>query len=101
MLGVTSASSPIRRRTRRLTASSTSIVPAAAASATGVPASEASQPQKALPSAMAACTAMRFIATARARTQAGAVVWVPADRLEKTPVQAAPVQTAPRSATAV
>ena len=31
----------------------------------------------------------------------GAEVWVPADRLEKTPVQAAPVQNAPRSATTV
>ena len=77
------------------------MLPAAAASAMGVPASDASQPQKALPSAMAACTAMRFIATARARTHAGAEVCVPADRLERTPVQAAPVKNAPRSATAV
>ncbi len=61
--GVTSASSPMRSRTRRLTASSSSIVPAAAASAMRVPASDASHPQSALPSAMLACTAMRFIAT--------------------------------------
>ena len=86
---------------RRFRPSSTSIVPAAAASAMRVPASEASVPQSALPSAMLACTTMRFIATARARTQAGAEVCVPADRLEKTPVQAAPVPNAPSRATAV
>ena len=54
MLGVTSASSPIRSRTRRLTANSTSIVPRRCSERDAAcPASDASQPQKALPSAMA------------------------------------------------
>ena len=43
-----------------------------------VPARVASEPHRTLPSAMLAWTAMRTMDTARARTQAGAAVCVPA-----------------------
>src|SRR3984893_15326716 len=63
--------------------------------------SDATDPHSALPSARLACTATRFMATARARTQAGAALWVPADRLASTPTHAAPAPNMPTSATAV
>src|SRR5512145_2210868 len=64
------------------------------------PESEASQPQIALPTAMLAWNATRFIANARARTQAGVELWVPADRLASALTQAAPAPTMPTMATA-
>ena len=43
----------------------------------------------------------RFMDTARARTQAGAALWVPADRLGSTLTQAAPAAPVPTTAIAV
>ena len=59
------------------------------------------RPRRTLPAARLACTASRFIDTARARTHAGAALCVPAPRLASTPTQAAPAPQAPTSATAV
>src|SRR3990170_7716165 len=77
------------------------MAPADAASAKRVPDSAASQPQMTLPSARLACMATRFMDTARARTQAGAVLWVPAARLGSTLTQAAPAAKVPTTAIAV
>ena len=63
-----------------------------------MPKNEAIVPQTMLPTAMLACTATRLMPTARARTQAGAVDCVPADRLANTPTHAIPVPNAPKSA---
>src|SRR3970282_84879 len=60
----------------------------------------ASQPQMTLPSARLACMAARFMDTARARTQAGAVLWVPAARLGSTLTQGAPAAQVPTNAIA-
>ena len=81
---VTSASLPISTRTLRLIAYNTIITPAEAASAICVPVNVANPPHKALPSARLACTVTRFIPSARARTQGGAVLCVAADRLANT-----------------
>ena len=62
---------------------------------------EASAPHTTLPSASDACIATRFIATARARTQAGALLCVPADRLASTHTHATPAAKAPATASAV
>ena len=75
--------------------------PAEAASAIRVPVAAANAPQSALPSARLACVAMRFIETERARTQAGAVLWVPAERLASTLTHATPAPQVPTSAIAV
>ncbi len=45
--------------------------------------------------------ATRLMATARARTHAGAALCVPADRLASTPTHAAPAPNMPTSATIV
>ena len=50
---------------------------------------------------MQACTATRFIATARARTHAGAELCVPADRLACTVTHAAPAPNVPAAASTV
>src|SRR5439155_4504233 len=75
--------------------------PADAASATCVPTAPASAPQNALPMARLACAATMFIPTARARTQEGALLWVPAERLANTVTHATPAQKAPATASAV
>ena len=66
-----------------------------------VPPHDASAPHATLPSARLACTVKKFIATARARTHAGAALCVAAPRLASTPTHAAPAPNAPTSATAV
>src|SRR5215831_12959686 len=53
-----------------------------------------------LPNARLAWFATRFIATARARTQAGAVLCVPAERLASTPTHAMPAHEVPITASA-
>src|SRR5579864_669009 len=74
---------------------------AEAPSAQCVPTPDASAPQTALPMARQPCVATRFIDTALARTHAGALLCVPADRLAKTYTHAIPAQNAPTSASAV
>src|SRR6516225_6947477 len=76
------------------------MAPADAASATLVLVAEARAPHSALPNARLACVDTRFMATARARTQAGAVVWVPAERLASTPTHAMPAHDVPITASA-
>ena len=62
---------------------------------------DASAPHRKLPTASPDCSASRLIDTALARTHAGAVLCVPAERLARTPTQAAPASSAPTSATPV
>ena len=83
--GVTSASSASETRTRRLRASSSTIAATDAPIAMRVPACVATTPQTTLPSARLAWLVTRLVATARARTHAGAALCVPADRLAKAP----------------
>ena len=98
---MTSACSPSDTGTRRLSASRTSIVSAAAPRATEIPAAEASVPQTTPPAARLACCAMTFIDTARARTQAGEELCVAAERLANTPTHAAPAAAVPASVSTV
>src|SRR4029079_1845161 len=72
-----------------------------APSAQRVPTPDASAPQTALPMARHPCVVTMFIATARARHHAGALLCVPADSVAKTHTHAAPAQAAPTSAIAV
>src|SRR5690242_10936821 len=77
------------------------MVAADTASAMRVFVAEASAPQTTLPSARLAWFATRFMATARARTQAGALLCVPAERLASTPTHAMPAPQVPTTASAV
>ena len=71
------------------------------AKATRIPANDARLPQSALPTARLACVATRFVDTARARTHAGAELWIPADRPPSTQTHAAPPKQAATIATGV
>ena len=71
------------------------------ARATRIPANDARLPQSALPTARLACVATRFVDTARARTHAGAELWIPADRPPSTQTHAAPPKQAATIATGV
>ena len=99
--GRMSLSPPRRTRTRRCSASSTRNVAADASSAMRVPCQDATTPHSTLPTARLACTVTKVIATARARTHAGAALCVPAPRLANTPTHAAPAPNEPISASAV
>ena len=98
---VTSSSLPIRTRTSRTIRISTNSAIAESAIATRVSVHSAIAPHAGLPNARHACTATRFIATARARTQPGTELCVPADRLACTVTQAAPAPNVPAAAKTV
>src|SRR5689334_19860080 len=66
-----------------------------------VPSADARAPHIALPMARQPCVATRLIETARARTHAGALLCVPADRVANTYTHAIPAQPAPSSASGV
>ncbi len=68
---------------------------AATSSVTRVPCQDAITPHSTLPTASAVCTVTNPIATARARTHAGAALCVPAPRLANTPTQDAPAPKVP------
>ena len=96
-----SLSPPRRTRTRRCGASSTRNVAAAASSATRVPCHDREQPPQHAADAQARLHRDEAIATARARTHAGAALCVPAPRLANTPTHDAPAPNAPTIASAV
>ena len=77
------------------------MTPADSTSVVCVPNMLAIAPQTALPIARLAWTASRLMATARARTQAGAALCVPAPRLARVPTQAAPAKAEPSIASGV